>query len=280
MTNYKLFDFIPLALRLKIYYFLKFQRRLNLKKPKLYTEKLQYRKLHLLPIYSELSDKFLVRKFIKNKIGEQYLIPLISSYSDANSINLGLLPQQFVIKTNFGSGGEHIEIIKDKRKTSQDKIILKFDKAMSSTYKGTILGENQYESIEKKIIIEEFVNSKSGDIDDFKFHIFNSKDGFLQIDFDRFSDHKRNLYDLKFNPLPYSLCYPKGNYALPNIEHLNEMKRLALKLSEGFDYVRVDLYLVDGSILFGEMTFTPGSGFEKFSNRQVDRLYGEIWDQK
>lgn len=104
MNNYNLLKLIPLRFRLKLYYLLKFKRYLNLSNPKLYTEKLQYRKLNLLPIYSELSDKYLVRKFIKNRIGEQYLIPLISSHNDTSSINFELLPPKFVIKTNFGSG--------------------------------------------------------------------------------------------------------------------------------------------------------------------------------
>lgn len=99
MNNYNLLKLIPLRFRLKLYYLLKFKRYLNLSNPKLYTEKLQYRKLNLLPIYSELSDKYLVRKFIKNRIGEQYLIPLISSHNDTSSINFELLPPKFVIKT-------------------------------------------------------------------------------------------------------------------------------------------------------------------------------------
>ncbi|MEY0154187.1 ATP-grasp fold amidoligase family protein [Providencia rettgeri] len=161
MNNYNLLKLIPLRFRLKLYYLLKFKRYLNLNNPKLYTEKLQYRKLNLLPIYSELSDKYLVRKFIKNRIGEQYLIPLISSHNDTSSINFELLPPKFVIKTNFGSGDEHIEIVKNKKEISQSGIISKFNKAMNSSYKGTILGENQYESIEKKSSLKSLLKVNS-----------------------------------------------------------------------------------------------------------------------
>ncbi|MEX6036643.1 ATP-grasp fold amidoligase family protein [Providencia hangzhouensis] len=94
-------------------------------------------------------------------MGEQYLIPLISSHNDTSSINFELLPPKFVIKTNFGSGDEHIEIVKNKKEISQSGIISKFNKAMNSSYKGTILGENQYESIEKKSSLKSLLKINS-----------------------------------------------------------------------------------------------------------------------
>ncbi|MBO1930012.1 hypothetical protein J4731_25605 [Providencia rettgeri] len=100
------------------------------------------------------------------------------------------------------------------------------------------------------------------------------------MDFDRFSNHKRNLYDLNFNRLDYDLCYTGGTYNLPSKELLENMKNIAFKLSQDFDYVRVDLYLVNNKIYFGEMTFTPGSGFEKFTPSMADNFYGELWVQK
>ncbi len=271
---------IPLKLRLKIFYFLKFKRNLNIKNPTLYSEKIQKRKLAIKKIYSDLSDKYKVRNYVESKIGLSFLIKLLNHYSKPEDINFDSLPNKFVIKTNFGSGSEHIEIIKCKTSMNKEKILDKFTVAMKKKYKGSVLGESQYNSIEKKIIIEEFIENKNSDIDDFKFHIFNSKNGFLQIDFDRFTDHKRNLYDFEFNKLNYDLCYAGGNYILPPINKLEEMKDIAFKLAGDFDYVRVDLYLVNNQILFGEMTFTPGSGFEKFSDPFPDKFYGQIWIQE
>ncbi len=277
---YKLLNIIPLKIRLKIFYFFKFRRILDIKKPKKYTEKIQYRKLNMRPSYSVLSDKLLVKNYISKLIGKEYIIKTIYHTNNVDDINFNKLPDSFVIKTNFGSGAEHIQIIKDKNKIDENSIKKKFQKALSKKYKGSILGETQYDKINKKILIEEFIDNNGNDIDDFKFHIFNSKNGFLQIDFDRFSDHKRNLYNLNFEKLNYGLCYKQGDYTLPPLELLEKMKNISLTLSQNFDYVRIDLYLVKDKIFFGEMTFTPGSGFEAFSNSYADELYGKLWLQE
>ncbi|HGN2081503.1 TPA: ATP-grasp fold amidoligase family protein [Providencia stuartii] len=276
---YKIIGFIPLSLRLRVFYFIKFKRLLRLKHPLLYSEKIQKRKLNLLPIYSDLSDKSFVKSYISNEIGSNHVIPSITTVDTIDDLNFDLLPNKFVIKTNFGSGYNHIEIVRDKKNIDKVRIITKFKKAMKEKYKGSLLGETQYDSIPKKILVEEFMDNDGNDIDDFKFHIFNSQKGFLQIDFDRFSNHKRNLYDLNFNLLNYNLCYKGGNYNLPPMHKLEEMKDIAIKLSHGFDYVRVDLYLINDQIFFGEMTFTPGSGFEKFTPSIADEIYGEMWNQ-
>ncbi|MBG3116099.1 hypothetical protein BBX45_03625 [Proteus mirabilis] len=277
---YKLLKIIPLKMRLKIFYFFKFRKILDIKKPKKYTEKIQYRKLNMLSSYSVLSDKLLVKNYISKLIGKEYIIKTIYHTTNVDDINFNKLPDSFVIKTNFGSGAEHIHIIKDKNKIDENSIKKKFQKALSKKYKGSILGETQYDKINKKILIEEFIDNNGNDIDDFKFHIFNSKNGFLQIDFDRFSDHKRNLYNLNFEKLNYGLCYKQGDYTLPPLELLEKMKNISLTLSQNFDYVRIDLYLVKDKIFFGEMTFTPGSGFEAFSNSYADELYGKLWLQE
>lgn len=281
MTNilFFLLEKIPLKIRLHLFYWLNFHKKLNLTHPVFYSEKIQKRKLNLKKEYSILSDKYKVRDFISSKIGEAFLVKLIADYNNPNDIKLSNLPDKFVIKTNFGSGNEHIEIIKDKNNICESEIIKKFNLAFQKKYKGSILGECQYDTIEKKIIIEEFIDNNDAGIDDFKFHIFNSKNGFLQIDFDRFTNHRRNLYNFNFKKLDYDLCYPSGSYSLPTLAKLNEMKDIALQLSQGFDYVRVDLYLVKDQILFGEMTFTPGNGFERFSKPEADKLYGQMWKQ-
>lgn len=271
---------IPLKTRLNFFYWIKFRKKLDLDNPILYSEKIQKRKFNLLSDYSILSDKYRVRKFVREKIGDSFLISLIGVYDNPNEIDFSNLPNEFVIKTNFGSGSKHIEIVKNKNLIKTNDIVKKFNLALKNKYKGSLLGENQYDLIDKKIIIEEFINNNGSGLDDFKFHIFNSSDGFLQIDFDRFTNHKRNLYDLDFKRLDYDLCYTGGDYHLPSILKLNKMKDLAFQLSQGFDYVRVDLYLVKDQIFFGEMTFTPGNGFERFSKPEADKLYGQMWKQR
>ena len=146
-----LFGLIPLKIRLFAYYLFKHKKLMSFSKPEFYTEKLQLRKLNMLPEYSELSDKYAVRGFVKQKLGVDYLIPLLGYFNSFSSINFSELPKAFVIKTNFGSGDDHIEIVKDKSTINYDKIRRKFDSAMVRLYKGTILGETQYDLIPKKL---------------------------------------------------------------------------------------------------------------------------------
>ncbi|WDE13288.1 ATP-grasp fold amidoligase family protein [Thalassomonas haliotis] len=271
---------IPLKIRVSLYYFFKFRRLLNFKQPKRFSEKIQIRKLNLLPEYTQLSDKFLVRKFVEARVGSQYLINLIGVYDCISEVDFALLPEKFVIKTNHGSGHKHLEIVKNKADKDIEILRRKFFKAIKEDYIGALLGENQYDAINRKVVIEELIENGEHDLEDFKFHLFNSQSGFIQIDVDRFKNHSRILYDLDFNPINCSLEYPKGNYQLPPAEQLAQLKQIAIKLSEGFDYVRVDLYLVKGKIYFGEMTFTPGSGFELFTPEEYDLKFGQMWQQK
>jgi len=271
------FKLIPLTVRIKLFYFIKFRRFPKLSKPILYTEKLQCRKLNMRPEFSLLADKFQVRDFVTKKVGEQYLVKLYGVFNHFSEIDFNSLPNKFVVKTNFGSGPKHLEIVTDKKIISWAEVEKKFNEAMASSYIGAILGETQYDDIPKKIIVEEYIENNGEDLADFKFHLFSNGDGFLQIDFDRFSDHKRNLYDLSFNKLDDELLFPSGDYVLPSHEHLVELKEVAAKLAEDFDYVRVDLYLANNTVLFGEMTFTPESGFAPFSSAQTDLRYGDYW---
>ncbi|HGF7517988.1 TPA: ATP-grasp fold amidoligase family protein, partial [Vibrio cholerae] len=245
-----------------------------------YREKVQARKLNMKEEFSTLSDKVLVKDYVKNKVGREYIIKTLYVLDSLDDFNFDTLPSSFVIKTNFGSGKRHLEIVKDKTISDINKIKCKFAQAMREPcYKGSLLGESQYDKINRKILIEEYMSDGSlGGISDYKFHLFNNgEDGFLQVDFDRFVCHKRNLYNLDFERLPYDLMYSGGDYQLPNKDSLEEMLYIARKLARDFDYVRVDLYLINNNVYFGELTFTPGNGFEKFSDPYADEYYGKLW---
>ncbi|EJL6449248.1 hypothetical protein NMS14_003485, partial [Vibrio cholerae] len=227
-----------------------------------------------------LSDKYLAKFYASKKIGDDKIIKNIMVSDCIDEIDFDLLPESFVIKTNFGSGKNHLEIITNKDFIDLNKIRGKFSQAMREPcYKGSLLGESQYDKINRKILIEEYMSDGSlGGISDYKFHLFNhGEDGFLQVDFDRFVCHRRNLYDLNFERLPYDLMYSGGDYQLPNKDSLEKMLDIARKLARDFDYVRVDLYLINNKVYFGELTFTPGNGFEKFSDPYADEYYGKLW---
>ncbi|HHQ4453345.1 ATP-grasp fold amidoligase family protein [Aeromonas veronii] len=273
---------IPLHVRLKLFYFLKFKRLLSLKNPKLLSEKIQKRKLNIIGVYSELADKIKVKQYVSKEIGAKHVIENIGIYRDINDVDFAQLPKSFVIKTNFGSGSAHIEIVRDKKNIVWDDIVKKFEKAMASEgYIGSILGETQYDSIERQLLIEKYMFNQVGDVidlPDYKFHLFNGgEDGFLQVDHSRFTAHKRNIYSLDFKLLDAELMYPSDKFDLPDENECRELLNCAKALAKPFDYVRVDLYYVDKKIYFGEMTFTPGSGFESFSPTKYDAVFGAMW---
>lgn len=273
---------IPLRVRLKLFYFLKFRKFLSLKNPKLLSEKIQKRKLNIIGVYSELADKIKVKQYVSMKIGAEHVIDNIGVYNDIKAVDFTRLPNSFVIKTNFGSGSAHIEIVRDKKNIVWDNIVKKFEKAMASEgYIGSILGETQYDSIERQLLIEKYIFNQVGDVSDlpdYKFHLFNGgKDGFLQVDHSRFTEHKRNIYTLDFELLDAELMYPSGKFNLPDHNECRELLDCAKTLAEPFDYVRVDLYYVDKKIYFGELTFTPGSGFENFHPTKYDAVFGAMW---
>lgn len=137
-----------------------------------------------------------------------------------------------------------------------------------------------YASIPRKIIIEE----KIGVVNlpaDFKFHVFENNGHpkwFLQIDNGRYTNHIRNYYDSTLRLLELQVLHPNGEYQLPEACYIEKMSNLALKLADSLSYARVDFYLVKDKIYFGEITLTPGSGFEKFSDKEVDVEWGKYWD--
>lgn len=276
-TICNLLKVIPMRLRLKLFYYHKFRSFLDFTSPTRLSEKIQVRKLNILPEYSTLSDKYSVRDYVKNKVGDSILIPLIDVVDDESKLNFEQYPNEFVIKTNHGSGSNHIEIVRNKSIADENAIKKKFEIALSEKYLGSFLGETQYDSINRKLVVEELIKEPSGsDISDYKFHIFHGKDGFIQVDLDRFSSHKRNLYDFKGDLIDGELHYPSNKSSIDS-DIVTKLLPCAIKLASDFDYVRVDLYYVDGQIYFGEMTFTPGSGFEVFKPATLDLYYGEKW---
>lgn len=247
--------------------------------PKGYTEKIQWRKLHnLQPIYSMLSDKYEVRKWVAEKIGEEYLIPLLGVWSSFDDINFDMLPEKFVLKTNNASGTNLI--VKNKKKLDPKLAKRKFDYWMKLEYWLAYGYEMQYASIEPKIIAEEFIVENSGaeDLRDYKFLCFDGKVRFVWVDTDRYHDHKRYTFYPDWTPAPFNQLYPlSSEVRIEKPENLDKMIELVEKLADGFDHVRVDLYDNNGRIYFGEMTFTNGSGFEPIVPAEWNEKLGDMW---
>lgn len=253
-------------------------RKLNLDDPQLYNEKVQYSKLYYRDArLNDLVDKVAVRKYVKVTIGNKYLTRLYGIYDSVEEIEFEKLPDRFVIKLSNGSGFNFI--CKEKTKKNIEKIKKRFRQWLKLDF--FMLGrEWAYKDVKNRIICEEFLesNDPSG-LNDYKVFCFNGEPKLIQVDFARFTNHRRNLYTPEWKFIDEKVAYendPEANLAAP--ENLAEMLQCARKLSAGFPHVRVDFYSIGNRLVFGEMTFYHGAGYLHFENEEFERLMGSYWE--
>ena len=247
----------------------------NLKEPKSFNEKLQWLKLHhKCSGYTQMVDKVEAKKVVASIIGEKYIIPTIGVWDSVDEIDWNSLPSQFVIKAAHDSGGVvickditklNIEYAKQLLRGTGKKDYTRFNK------------EYPYYKVPHRIIAEQYMVDESGiELKDYKFFCFNGEPKYVQIDFDRFQNHRRNIYDINWNLLDLKIKFSKGHdRVFPKPENYEEMINVSRRLSQGIPHVRVDLYNVNGKIYFGEMTFFHGSGMEQFTPLKWDYIFGD-----
>lgn len=261
---------------LSILYKYKFSKKLNLENPQTYNEKLQWMKVHYYnPLYTKLADKFAVREYIADKIGEEYLIPLIGVYKSFDEIDFSALPNQFVMKCTHDSGG--LVICPDKSKLNLKKAKAKIERCLKRNYY-TNSREWVYRDIEPQIIIEKYMVDESGyELKDYKFFCFDGKVKAMFMATDRGSDAetKFDFFDRDFNHLNFTNGHPNSDKELKKPDKFNEMIELAEKISEGFPHERVDLYNINGKLYFGEITFFHWSGLKPFKPEKWDKIFGD-----
>lgn len=277
-----LLRFLPDSIMLPIQYRIKLHRKLNLKNPKRFTEKLQWYKINYRnPIMHQCVDKYEVRKFIKRRGLESILVGLIGKYDSISDVDWASLPDQFVIKTTHGSGGLNVVICTDKRKIDYNSLKEKLEISNKLVKANTAGREWAYYGLKPGIVIEELLinreNPEAG-INDYKIFCYNGHARFIIVDVDRYIGHKRNFYDRQWQNLYVTSDCPASDHEIPQPENLEEMLRVAEKLSKGFPYVRVDLYNVDGRIYFGELTFYPWSGYVQFLPDKWDYVFGKDFE--
>ncbi len=245
---------------------------LDLDHPQSFNEKIQWIKLHdVTPLMTKLADKYLVREWISEKIGDQYLIPLLGVWDSFEDIPFDDLPDQFVLKCNHGSGMNLV--VKDKSKVDISASRTQFDQwmAMNFAFKGLGL-ELQYKDIPRKIIAEEYIEQMDADLLDYKIHCFSGEPRIVQVIGSRDYVHhtaKEAFFDLEWNPVNLMYhTYDKYETLPEKPANLDELLRLSGILSKDFRYVRVDWYDISGDIKFGEMTFTPASGYGKWEGKE------------
>ncbi len=250
---------------------------LNIDNPKTYNEKIQWMKLHdSTPIKTQLADKYLVRNWVKEKIGEEYLIPLLGVWDNFDDIDFDELPDKFVLKCNHGCA--YNIIVKDKYKFNIEDARKKINNWMNENFAFCAGFELHYKDIQRKIIAEQYIENDDSDLYDYKFWCFDGKVKYIQFLSERNTKGlKMAFYNTDWEKQDFVYSYPLDTKNIEKPDNLEEMIRLAEKLSEGFNHIRVDFYrLNNGKIYFGEMTFTSCSGVCKWVPKGQDLIMGEM----
>ena len=262
---------------LKHWYYEKTGEELNLKNPKTYNEKIQWLKLYdSTPIKTQLADKYLVREYIKEQIGEEYLIPLLGVWNNFDEINFNDLPNQFVLKCNHGSG--YNIIVKDKTRFNKAEAKKKINKWLKEDFAYRCGYEMHYSSIPRKIIAEEYIDPKTSNIE-IQAWCFNNEIKFFSYETCKTSTEKRRaifstdwtLLDFIISPQSFSK-FEKIPTKPPQIE---KIKKISKKLCVGHKYIRIDFILVNETIKIRELTFSSGSGLSTFSDEEKKYEIGE-----
>lgn len=282
----KSLKFLPDRIYVKLYYKMRVRKRLNMNNPQTLNEKLQWIKFNYrFPLQTVVSDKLLVREYVKEKIGEQFLIPLLGKWEKYEEIDFSKLPNEFVLKCNHDSGG--LVVCTDKNKLNHKEARKKIMKSINSNF-FYVGREYQYRSIRPMILCEKFL-SDSGNIPmDYKFYCFNGIPDVILVCKDRFSKetHRASYYfynqDWEFLPLNKGENLSSDPH-IKKPRNLDEMIIIAKKLSQDFLFARIDLYNIDGCIYFGEITLSPNSGFDPDITEETDKILGEklkipYWD--
>ena len=267
--------FIPDTWMIEAQYVMKLGRKPNLKQPKRFTEKLQWYKLNYKnPLMTRCSDKLDVRSYIKTKGLEDTLVKLYGVYENVEQIDFDSLPKKFVMKTTNGSGTNIFCKDKSEFSFSNAKSLLKgwlnrdcFSAGREWSYKG----------IAPRVIVEELLEDESNPyegINDYKFMCFNGNAKYVVMDVERHVNHRRNLYDIKWNFLDVNTDHPNFGDCVPKPEGLARMTEVANALASEFPFVRVDLYWVNSQVYFGELTFYPWTGYVQFDPDEFDFTLG------
>jgi len=266
---------IPDRAYIQMYYFAHFKKFCNLKNPKTYNEKLNWLKFHdKNPIYTRIVDKFEAKEYVKDIIGDQYIIPTLGVWDNFDDIDFDELPQQFVLKCTHDSEG--LVIVKDKDKLDKEMAKNKIESALKQNF-FYIGREWPYKNVKPRIIAEKYMEDHiDGELRDYKFFCFDGEPKAMFVASDRASDNvKFDYFDLNFNHLDIKQKYPHAEQPLRKPVTFEKMIELSKVLSKGFPHVRVDFYEVDGQLYFGELTFYHFSGFMPFEPNKWDKIFGD-----
>lgn len=244
--------------------------------PKTFNEKVNWLKLHdRNPAYVTLVDKYEVKKIVSEKIGPEYVIPNLGVWDDSSAIDFEALPDQFVLKCSHDSGSR--VICTNKAELDIDKARRIMAKSLKNDYY-LLNREWPYKDVKRRILAEKYIESKSGELNDYRIYCFNGEPKFFSIDLNVKSSIRVNFYDPDLNILPFGAAEepPDFNAEVKIPDNIGEMLGIAKKLSKGHPFIRVDLYNVEGKIYFSELTFFSYGGFmEMYPDRSWDLRIGD-----
>ena len=254
--------------------------------PVTYNQKVNYRKFHWKnPLFVTCADKIGVKEYVAGQVGREFVIEtLFAGPSISVHEARKLLDQHgdLVIKANHNSGPVHFLSAEDSDIKVKD-VCDNINSQLSIDY-GRLKHEPWYSEITPAVLIEKKIKMENGDdLWDYKFHIFNSKDGerqtlILHIDYDRYCNHNRSFFDENLTWIPFSMGYPCLKTSIQRPENYDKMVEIAKCLARPFSYARVDLYNIEGKVYFGEITFAHGAGRQKFSSIIYDKWFGRLWE--
>jgi len=270
------FNWISDLTYLKIAFMITMGKPLKLKNPQTFNEKLQWLKLYdRKPLYTHLVDKYEVKLIVAKQIGEDYIIPTFGVWNHFEDIDFTTLPNQFVLKCTHDSGG--IIVCKDKRKFDIEKASKKINTCLKhSFYWG--MREWPYKNVKPRIIAEQYMEDDTQNgLNDYKVHCFNGVPKVILVCRDRFmgSGLTEDFFDLDWNHLMIKRPnHPNSNGILEKPKELNEIIRLSSLLSKNLPFARVDFYIINHKVYFGEITFYPASGLKSFEPEEWDYTFG------
>lgn len=268
---------LPDRLVISCRYRAEFGKKLNLKKPETFNEKLQWLKLYdRNPYYSQLVDKYEAKEIVAKMIGKEHIIPTYGIWNNTEDIEYDKLPESFVLKTTHDS--HSIVICKDKREFDSNKAKILLQRSLKKKY---FYGGREwpYKNVKPRIIAEQYMSNNETGLNDYKVHCFNGEPRFVLVCTNRYTKTglQEAFYNLQWEKIPVSrpeCSADKVDVEKP--EQLEEMLNMSRTLSKGIPFVRVDFYIIGGTVYFGEMTFFPASGYKRFVPDEYDKKFGDL----
>lgn len=265
--------YVPQDFYARIHYEYYHNKKLNLENPVEFSEKIQWLKVYYhLPVLTQLVDKYAVRSFVKERVGEQYLNDIYKVYDRVSEVNFDELPNEFVIKATHSSNTNII--VNDKSKLDKLKARYLMRKWMSQNLYYSGGQEWAYKNVKPRLIAEKILNPKEG-LKDFRFFCFSGEPKFVQIGSMYEGKRYVSYYDLDWKKIPVVGVSPEHPVMLDKPEQLEEMVQIAIKLSQGFPFVRADMYPMKDKIVFGEMTFYPNDGRVSYDPSIYNKIFGD-----